>query len=88
MADGLARFGKDVLIVLSGDDFTAKEFRAAITGNARWERALARNRVEWHEIAAANHTFATSAWRDDVAAATLEWLRRVESRSARERRPG
>lgn len=80
MADSLARFRKDVLFVLSGDDFTAKEFRAAIDGNARWTRALEQNRVEWHAIADANHTFATRAWRDDVAAATLAWLRRVAGR--------
>ena len=64
----------------SGDDFTAREFRAAINGDAGWTDALARNRVAWHENADANHTFSTRAWRDDVAAATLAWLRRIEGR--------
>lgn len=80
MAVGLERFAKDVLIVLSGADYTAREFRTAITGNAQWTQALARNRVAWHEIADANHTFATREWRDEVAAVTLNWALAVAKR--------
>jgi exosortase A-associated hydrolase 1 len=79
MAAGLGLFGKDVLIVLSGADYTAKEFRMTIKGNPQWEQALARNRVAWHEIADANHTFATQDWRDEVAQVTLGWIRELAS---------
>ena len=74
MAMGLERFGKDVLIVLSGNDYTAQEFSAAIAGDAQWDTAFDRNRVSWHRIEGANHTFATRAWRDEVAEVTLRWV--------------
>lgn len=74
MAFGMAHFAGDVLIVLSGTDYTALEFRTAVTGNEQWQEALARNRVVWHEIAAANHTFATREWRDEATSVTLRWL--------------
>jgi exosortase A-associated hydrolase 1 len=84
MAQGLERFAKDVLIILSSNDYTAQEFRSAIAGNAQWDAALARNRVSWHYVEGANHTFATTAWRDEVAAVTLNWVRRVFSADADE----
>jgi exosortase A-associated hydrolase 1 len=77
MATGLEYFGKDVLIVLSGADYTAQEFRTVITGDQDWDRAFAKNRLAWHEIPRANHTFASRKWRDEVATLTLHWVRNL-----------
>jgi uncharacterized protein len=74
MAAGLALFAKDVLIVLSSEDYMAQEFRGAITGDSQWEQSFARNRVTWREVADANHTFATREWRDQLTDATRRWL--------------
>lgn len=84
MATGLERFGKDVMFILSGDDFTAQEFRAAIAGDAMWKRALSRNRFDFHEMPDANHTFATDVWRDEVAEATRAWLAKLRDKPRRD----
>jgi exosortase A-associated hydrolase 1 len=69
MLEGLRAFEGPVLIVLSGNDLTAAEFRDVAQGPG-WQAALARPGVVRHPIAAANHTFSTAAWRDEVAALT------------------
>lgn len=75
MADGLARFQGHVLLVLSGDDLTAAEFRETATHSRRWRMLMASSRVSRFDIPEANHTFSRETWRDQVAQQTLEWLR-------------
>jgi hypothetical protein len=82
MRDGLSAFGKPVMIVLSGKDITAAEF-SAVARTPAWEPLLAEPRVTRHVMADATHTFSTSAWRDEVARHTAEWLRNIEVSSPR-----
>lgn len=74
MAHGLERFNGRVLLVLSGDDLTAAEFRDVWARSEHWSRLLAEPRVELLELASANHTFASRAWRAAVAGHTRVWL--------------
>lgn len=74
MADGLRRFSGSVLLILSGDDLTAAEFRDVTRASRRWRRLLAQPRVTIREYPAANHTFSRRDWRDQVAVWTREWL--------------
>jgi exosortase A-associated hydrolase 1 len=74
MLEGLQAFRGRVLLVLSGDDLTAGEFRALARARP-WRRELRAGRVTRHDLAPANHTFARAAWRDQVAAWTAEWLK-------------
>lgn len=73
MADGIERFHGRVMLVLSGNDLTAREFNDAIAV-PRWMRLLAAPRVSRVDVAAANHTFSTRIWRELVAARTYEWM--------------
>lgn len=73
---GLRRFSKPVLVVLSGHDLTADEFRALLQRDERWREMLAARAYTSLELADADHTFSTATWRDEVARATLDWLRR------------
>ena len=75
MAEGLARFKGRVLMMLSGNDLTAQEFRDAVQQSGRWRDLLDAPRVARREIAQANHTFSTREWRDQAAAWTAEWVR-------------
>jgi uncharacterized protein len=75
MAEGLARFRGKVLLVLSGNDLTAKEFTDAVAASARWRALLADPRVTRCDLDEANHTFSTRAWRDRVAQWTHDWMR-------------
>lgn len=75
MAEGWRRFTGPVLLILSGDDLTAAEFRDAVKASRRWRRLLARPQVTVRELAEANHTFSRREWRDQVTAWTREWLK-------------
>lgn len=74
MLEGLERFEGRVLVILSGNDLTAAEFRALADASPRWRAALARASVTRRELPGATHTFSSRAWRDTVSAWTLEWL--------------
>ena len=74
MAEGLARFDGRVLMILSGNDLTAQEFRDAARQSSRWRGLLGAPRVTRRELAQANHTFSTREWRDQAAAWTAEWV--------------
>jgi exosortase A-associated hydrolase 1 len=75
MLRGLQAFSGKVLLILSGNDLTAAEFRGTISASRRWRRLLARSSVIRRELPQATHTFSCQAWRDQVAAWTLEWIR-------------
>ncbi len=74
MLEGLERFRGKVLLILSGDDLTAAEFKDTAKHSRRWSRALARKSVARADLPEANHTFSKAVWRDEVAARTAEWL--------------
>src|SRR3546814_701854 len=74
MADGLDRFAGAVLLVLCGEDLTAREFDDAAQRSPTWQRLLAAERVRRHDLAPADHTFSRRSWRDSVVDWTLRWL--------------
>ena len=74
MADGWRRFHGPILLILSGDDLTAAEFRDMTRTVRTWRRLLAQPQVTVREYAEANHTFSRREWRDQVAVWTREWL--------------
>ena len=74
MTDGWQRFQGPILLILSGDDLTAAEFRDLARASRTWRRLLAQPRVTLHEYPEANHTFSCHEWRDQVATWTREWL--------------
>ncbi len=75
MAAGWQRFAGPVLLVLSGDDYTAKEFIEYIAADPHWRGAIGRPLLRREDVAEADHTFSASASRRQVEALTLEWLR-------------
>lgn len=75
MANGLERFKGAVLLILSGNDLTAQEFKDVVASSRRWQRLLADPRVTRFDLPEANHTFARRDWRDQVARWTEEWVK-------------
>jgi exosortase A-associated hydrolase 1 len=75
MEEGMRRFRGRVLLILSGKDFTAQEFKDLVAGSSRWQRMLAGTGVTVHALAEANHTFARRVWRDQVAHWTATWIK-------------
>ena len=77
MHDGLARFRGPVLCVLSGNDFTAREFEAWVDQHPQRKALLARRGVEIFRSDAADHTFSDAPSRDAVTNKTIEWISRL-----------
>lgn len=74
MLEGWSRFDGESLLILSGDDLTAEEFRRLCSSSRRWQEVRAREAVACCELAEANHTFSSAEWRGAVEEATLAWL--------------
>jgi exosortase A-associated hydrolase 1 len=75
MLSGLQAFKGRVLLIMSGNDLTAAEFKDVTSASRRWRKVLARPTVTRRELMEANHTFSSEAWRNQVSAWTLEWIR-------------
>jgi len=74
MARAWAAFDGPVLLMLSGNDYTAREFVEFTRDDPIWRANLARREVTRVELAGADHTCSNNADRSRMEAATLDWL--------------
>jgi hypothetical protein len=77
MSSAAEAFKGNVLIVMSGNDFTAKEFAAHTRTDLRWRAKAKSPETSWADIAGADHTFSSSLSRDRLSATILSWLDRT-----------
>ena len=75
MAAGLRAFPGPILLLLSGDDLTAKEFLEYAQSDARWRGLLQRAGLERHDLPDADHTFSSAEAADEMLSRTLSWVR-------------
>lgn len=75
MLRGLQRFDGRVLLILSGDDLTAAEFRNLVANSPEWQQQLQNPRIQVQELKQANHTFSRRDWRQQVEQWTIDWVR-------------
>lgn len=74
MAAGLRGFAGPTLLLLSGDDYTAREFSVHAQGAAAWQGLLDRPQLRREPLPEADHTFSGPQQADMVANLTLDWL--------------
>lgn len=74
MLRGAEGFAGPVLWVLSGQDYTAKEFVELAAQVPAWQRVLARPGAERLDLEGADHTFSDRVHEDALAARTVSWL--------------
>lgn len=74
MAAALREFPGPVLLILSGDDLTAKEFLEYAHADPGWRGLLERAGLERHDLPGADHTFSNAGAAGEVEACTLSWL--------------
>jgi exosortase A-associated hydrolase 1 len=74
MRTGLQQFAGPVLLILSGRDLTADQFRDTVEADPIWQSLLQQPRIRQHSLTEADHTFSCAAWRDQVAQWTYQWL--------------
>jgi exosortase A-associated hydrolase 1/exosortase A-associated hydrolase 2 len=73
-AAGLARFDGQVLLLMSGRDYIAREFDEVTAASRAWDGVLDRPNVRRHDVEGADHTFSKRAWKDSAGAAIAAWM--------------
>jgi exosortase A-associated hydrolase 1 len=74
MARGLAMFEGPVLLLLSGDDLTAREFTEYTSNAPEWAGLLEAERIRTVHLPQADHTFSRRAWKARVEEETVSWI--------------
>jgi exosortase A-associated hydrolase 1 len=72
MAEGWSSFPGRLLLVLSENDYTAKQFMEAASLDPLWRRNLQRSTVKRLDLMGADHTFADAAVHATVERATVQ----------------
>lgn len=67
------------LLVLSGNDYTAKEFIEATLADPRWGKVMALPEVTRVDVTDADHTFSAPAAGAELERSTLQWLAQVSA---------
>ena len=65
---------RQILLVLSGDDYTAREFVEYTGMDGAWAGLLAQPHVDRHDLPGTDHTFSNASARAQVESITLAWL--------------
>ncbi len=74
MASALAAFAGPVLLLLSENDYTAREFVEFTRADPAWTEALTRPRLQQHVLPGADHTFSDPAVKKHVQCMLEAWL--------------
>lgn len=74
MAEGWRQFPGVILLILSGQDYTAKEFLEFVGSTAAWSGLIDAKNVSRVDVPDADHTFSSQEQRSSVENATLDWL--------------
>ena len=74
MAAAWRAFPGRILLVLSSNDYTAREFQETIRADPAWAGAMERQGLTTHEVAGADHTFSRIADRLALELVTARWL--------------
>jgi exosortase A-associated hydrolase 1 len=80
MMRALENYPGPALLILSSDDYTAKEFLEACQADAQAIRALAGARLTRVDVPGADHTFSSRDQRQAVEVATVAWLQQSTAR--------
>lgn len=75
MASGWCHGGAGLLVLLSAQDWTAREFEEQFHHGTDWAAARARQCVAWHQLADADHTLSATSARTAAEDLTVAWLR-------------
>ena len=77
MAAGWHGFEGRVLLILSGRDYTAKEFVEHVAHDPAWTGAWERTHLERHDLPDADHTLSLSSDHAKAQRLSVEWLEKL-----------
>jgi exosortase A-associated hydrolase 1 len=78
MALGWRDFGGAILLLLSDNDYTAREFCELTRINQSWRDLADRHNVTREDLPGADHTLSTTAARKTAEAAIVRWMEQLE----------
>lgn len=76
MSQAWKGFNRPILLLLSANDFTAREFVDHVKTSGSWSGSLERSYVEQQDLPNADHTCSSAALRKIVEEQTANWLAR------------
>ncbi len=82
MAAGWRACSGEVLLILSGEDYTAKEFVGYAEANPEWSALIGGENVTRIDVSDADHTFSNARSRAAVEDASIKWLAELGARLA------
>lgn len=74
MALAWHKFPGQILLILSGEDYTAKEFQEFASNDPAWKNYQRHARLQRHEVPGVDHTFSGAASRQQAEQITLKWI--------------
>jgi uncharacterized protein len=74
MASAWHEFPGKILLILSGDDYTAKEFQEFAGRDQAWKNYSAHATLTRHDVPGVDHTFSGAESRRKAEQITLDWL--------------
>ena len=77
MATAWTGFNGYILLLLSGNDYTAKEFLEYAGTNAVWSKAFQHLHLERHDLPNVDHTFSNPIAQLQVERLTLHWIKTI-----------
>lgn len=77
MLQGWAHFSGPSLLVLSGNDYTAKEFLEFTQGKPSWQHRLGAAQLQIRHLDEADHTFSDLRHKQQLQELTVGWVQRV-----------
>jgi exosortase A-associated hydrolase 1 len=82
MRSGCDAFNGPLLLALSGDDLTAKEFSDSVAADSIWRKLLKRNGTQSMTLPGADHTLSNPGAQRSFEAEMVQWLSKAERRPA------
>lgn len=80
MASAAAAFGRPMLLLLSENDFTAKEFADHAAQSAAWQGRVAQADCRRHQLAGADHTLSERDHLEAAHSLIVQWMTQLASR--------
>jgi exosortase A-associated hydrolase 1/exosortase A-associated hydrolase 2 len=76
-AEGLRRFRGPALILMSGNDYIAREFDEVVKTSDAWRALVAEARVQRRDLEGADHTFSREEWKQQASDWVCDWTARA-----------
>ena len=73
-AAGLSRFKGQVLLLMSGHDYIAREFDEVTAASRAWDGLLQGPRIVRKDVEGADHTFSKKVWKEAASDAVVAWI--------------